>query len=184
MEKFAFQDEEKAKRANQVDGKTNWEFNYLIDSLFSLSYALNCRWLRFSLSSRSCSCCCGSYLLPLSEAERTKAAAQNDRFEMWKWQQTKLHCRLFPSPSRSRLFRVAMLTILLFISWKWISQTLSTTSSDWNVTKPKPETREWRKNVNSNYSLKLCSREELIKEASWRWWRRLHIFLLLVFRRE
>lgn len=32
------------------------------------------------------------------------------------------------------------LTILLFISWKWISQTLSTTSSHWNVTNPKPGT--------------------------------------------
>lgn len=30
------------------------------------------------------------------------------------------------------------LTILLFISWKWISQTLSTTSSLWNVTNPNP----------------------------------------------
>lgn len=31
-----------------------------------------------------------------------------------------------------------VLTILLLISWKCISQTLSTTSSEWNVTKPKP----------------------------------------------
>ena len=31
------------------------------------------------------------------------------------------------------------LTILLLISWKWISQTFSTTSSFSNVTKPKPE---------------------------------------------
>lgn len=30
------------------------------------------------------------------------------------------------------------LTILLLISWKCISQTLSTTSSEWKVTKPKP----------------------------------------------
>lgn len=34
------------------------------------------------------------------------------------------------------------LTILLLISWKWISQTLSTTSSLWNVTNPKPGTKK------------------------------------------
>lgn len=31
-----------------------------------------------------------------------------------------------------------LLTILLLISWKWISQTFSTTSSFSNVTKPNP----------------------------------------------
>lgn len=35
-------------------------------------------------------------------------------------------------------------TILLLISWKWISQTLSTTSSLWKVTKPKPATQHKR----------------------------------------
>lgn len=46
------------------------------------------------------------------------------------------------------------LTILLFISWKCISHTLSTTSSLWNVTNPKPvieKSREEKKynNINS-----------------------------------
>lgn len=41
------------------------------------------------------------------------------------------------------LVLIKILTILLLISWKWISQTLSTTSSLWNVTKPKPATKEY-----------------------------------------
>ena len=99
-------------------------------------------------------------------------------------QRTKLQVRIFPLLGLKKRVRekqqpewqvwnvemtankiaLLLLTILLFISWKWISQTLSTTSSDWNVTKPKPRTKRDRRkmwvrvehNVNLNYLLKEC----------------------------
>ena len=45
------------------------------------------------------------------------------------------------------------LTILLLISWKWISQTLSTTSSLSNVTKAKPEKNKKTSSIKS-YGIK------------------------------
>lgn len=41
-----------------------------------------------------------------------------------------------------KCLRIRTLTILLLISWKWISQTFSTTSSFSNVTNPNPEERK------------------------------------------
>jgi len=55
---------------------------------------------------------------------------------MWRNQQSCLEWKVL----NCTLNLINLLTILLFISWKWISQTLSTISSDSNVTKAKPAT--------------------------------------------
>lgn len=61
----------------------------------------------------------------------------------WKMKTSVSQTQVVGSASETKqCIRIRTLTILLLISWKWISQTFSTTSSFSKVTNPNPEERK------------------------------------------